>query len=134
MPSAAELPDRLRTVLGVVHLVFTTGHTAPSGGQLMRPDLTNDAVRLARVLRDLTPDEDEVGGLLALLLITDARRATRTDAQARVLPLAEQDRSLWDQAAIAEAHELILHSLRAGRPGRYVIQAAIASLHAGAPT
>ena len=133
-PSAAELPDRLRTVLGVVHLVFTAGHTSPSGAPLMRPDLINEAIHLARVLRDLMPDEKEVRGLLALLLATDARRATRTGADGRVVPLAEQDRSLWDQSAIAEAHELIVYGLRGGRPGRYVLQAAIASLHAEAPT
>jgi RNA polymerase sigma factor (sigma-70 family) len=134
VPSAAELPDRLRTVLGVVHLVFTTGHTAPSGGALMRPDLVNEAIHLARVLRDLMPDENEVRGLLALLVVTDARRATRTGPDGLPVPLADQDRSLWDQAAIAEAHELIEYSLRTGRPGRYVLQAAIASLHAEAPT
>ena len=134
VPSAAELPDRLRTVLGVVHLVFTAGHTAPSGGPLLRPDLIDEAFRLARVLHDLMPDEDEVRGLLALLLVTDARRATRTAADGQVVPLAEQDRALWDQSAIAEAQELTVHSLRSGRPGRYVLQAAIASLHAQAPT
>ncbi len=134
VPSAAELPDRLRTVLGVVHLLFTVGHTAPSGGPLMRPDLINEAIHLARVLRDLMPDENEVRGLLALLLVTDARRATRTGPDGLPVPLADQDRSLWDQAAIAEAHELIEYSLRTGRPGRYVLQAAIASLHAEAPT
>ncbi|HXW82015.1 MAG TPA: DUF6596 domain-containing protein, partial [Acidimicrobiales bacterium] len=87
-----------------------------------------------RALHDLMPDEDEVRGLLALLLAIDARRPTRTRADGQVLPLAEQDRSLWDQSAISEAHELIVHSLRNGRPGRYVFQAAIASLHAEAPT
>ena len=136
-PSAAELPDRLRTVLGVVHLVFTTGHTAPFGQRLMRTDLVNEAIHLAQVLCQLMPDENEVRGLLALLLVTDARRATRTAADGRLLPLAEQDRALWDHAAIAEAHELIMYSLRNGqhgRPGRYVLQAAIASLHAEAPT
>ena len=133
-PSAAELPDRLRSVLGVVHLVFTTGHTAPFGETLMRTDLMNEAIHLARVLRHLMPDENEVRGLLALLLVTDARRATRTAADGRLLPLAEQDRALWDRSAIAEAHELIMYGLRSGRPGRYVLQAAIASLHAEAQT
>ncbi len=133
-PSAAELPDRLRTVLGVVHLMFTMGHTAPTGGPVTRPDLMNQAVHLARVLRQLMPDEGEVRGLLALLLVIDARRATRTDAYGRLLRLSEQDRSLWDRSAIAEAHELIVAGLRGGRPGRYVLEAAIASLHAEAPT
>jgi RNA polymerase sigma factor (sigma-70 family) len=133
-PSAPELPVRLQAVLGVVHLVFTAGHTAPSGQPLMRTDLADKAIHLARVLRDLMPDEDEVRGLLALLLVIDARRSTRTSANGRLLPLSEQDRSLWDQSAIAEAHDLIMRSLRGGRPGRYVLQAAIASLHAEAPT
>ena len=133
-PSAAELPDRLRTVLGVVHLLFTMGHTAPSGRSLTRPSLMDEAIHLARVLRELMPDESEVSGLLALLLVIDARRATRTGPDGRPLPLAEQDRSLWDRSAIAEAHELIMAGLRRGRPGRYVLQAAIASLHAEAPT
>jgi RNA polymerase sigma factor (sigma-70 family) len=134
VPGAAELPDRLQTVLGVIHLVFTAGHTAPSGETVMRPDLMNEAIHLARVLRDLMPDENEVRGLLALLLAISARRASRTAVDGRVLPLAEQDRSVWDQSATSEAHELIVHSLRSGRPGRYVLQAAIASLHAEAPT
>jgi RNA polymerase sigma factor (sigma-70 family) len=133
-PSAAELPDRLRTALGVVHLLFTMGHTAPSGGSLTRPPLMDEALHLARVLQELMPDESEVGGLLALLLVMDARRTTRTGADGQPLPLAEQDRSQWDRAAIAEAHDLIVAGLRRGRPGRYVLQAAIASLHAEAPT
>lgn len=133
-PGAAELPDRLRAVLGVIYLLFTTGHTAPSGTSLMRTDLVDRALHLTRMLRDLMPDEREVWGLLALLLVIDARRATRVDARGRVLRLEEQDRSLWDQAAIAEAHGLVVDGLRGGRPGRYVLQAAIASVHAEAPT
>jgi predicted RNA polymerase sigma factor len=133
-PSAGELPDRLRTVLGVVHLLSTMGHTAPSGEPLVRPQLMEEALHLARVLRALMPDETEVGGLLALLLVIDARRATRTTSDGLPLPLSEQDRSLWDRPAIEEAHELITASLRRGPPGRYVLQAAIASLHAEART
>jgi RNA polymerase sigma-70 factor (ECF subfamily) len=133
VPGANELPERLRAVLGVIHLLFTTGHTAPSGTSLVRPDLVERSLHLARTLRELMPDEREVWGLLALLLVTDARRATRTDASGRLLRLEEQDRSLWDRDAIAEAHDLIMDGLRGGRPGRYVLQAAIASLYAEAP-
>jgi len=132
VPAPAELPDRLRSVLAVVHLVFTTGHTAPTGRQLVRTDLVDRAVQLARVLAALLPDEPEVRGLLALILVTDARRATRVDDAGRLVRLEDQDRSRWDRAAIDEAHELIMESLRAGPPGRYVLQAAIASLYARA--
>ena len=134
LPEAAELPDRLRAVLGVIHLLFTAGHTAPSGASLVRNDLADQSLRLARMLRELMPDEREVRGLLALLLVTDARRATRVDADGRLLRLEDQDRSLWDRAAMAEAHDLIVDGLRGGRPGRYVLQAAIASLYAEAPS
>ncbi|MFE5212255.1 RNA polymerase sigma factor [Streptomyces sp. NPDC056600] len=133
VPRPAELPNRLTAVLGVIHLLFTAGHTAPSGPALMRPDLVDRALRLARTLRDLMPDEPEVHGLLALILVTDARRATRTGANGRLLRLEEQDRSLWDRAALTEAHELIMAALRGGRAGRYTLQAAIASLYAEAP-
>lgn len=134
VPRAAELPDRLGAVLGVVHLLFTAGHTAPSGPDLLRTELTDRALFLARTLRDLMPDEPEVRGLLALFLVTDARRATRTDAAGRLLRLEEQDRSQWNREALAEAHELIVAGLRGGRAGRYLLQAAIASLYAQAPT
>ena len=134
VPRADQLPDRLHGVLGVIHLLFTTGHTAPSGGSLMRVDLMDQALHLALMLRELMPDEREVWGLLALLLVTDARRSTRVDAHGRLLRLQDQDRSQWDQAAIAEAETLIVDGLRGGRPGRYVLQAAIASLYVDAPT
>jgi predicted RNA polymerase sigma factor len=134
VPRPAELPERLRAVLNVVHLLFTAGHTAPSGPSLVRADLVEQALRLTALLRDLMPDETEVRGLRALLLVTDARRATRTDGQGRLLRLEDQDRSRWDRAALAEADVLVTGCLRAARPGRYVLQAAIASLYAEAPS
>jgi RNA polymerase sigma-70 factor (ECF subfamily) len=132
VPETAELPDRLDAVLTVVHLVFTTGHTAPDGPDLVRTDLVDRAIALARMLRKLMPDEREVAGLLALMLITDARRATRTDAQGNLLLLEQQDRSAWDQAKIADGSALVVESLRGGRPGRFALQAAIAAVHSEA--
>ncbi|MGW9195751.1 RNA polymerase sigma factor [Micromonospora chersina] len=134
VPDAAELPERLDAVLTVIHLLFTTGHTAPTGAGLVRADLVDRAVHLTRMLLALMPDEPEVRGLLALLLLTDARRATRIDADGRLLVLEEQDRSRWDRAAIAEGNTLVLGAFRTGRVGRYALQAAIASLHAVAPS
>jgi len=133
MPRAAELPDRLRAVLGVVHLLFTAGHAAPSGPSLVRGDLADAALHLARTVRALMPDEPEVAGLLALLLATDARRATRVDAGGQPLRLEDQDRTRWDRDAVAEAQVLVVEGLRRGG-GRYVLQAAIAVLHAEAAT
>jgi RNA polymerase sigma factor (sigma-70 family) len=132
VPSPAELPGRLRGVLGVIHVLFTIGHTAPSGASLVRADLMSEAIHLARMLRELVPDEREVRGLLALLLVTNARRSTRVDGQGRLVRLAEQDRSQWDRTAIVEAHDLIVEGLRGGPTGRFMLQAAIASLHAQA--
>jgi RNA polymerase sigma-70 factor (ECF subfamily) len=134
VPGAAELPDRLDAVLTVVHLLYTTGHTAPGGENLVRADLVDRAIALARMIRTLMPDEREVRGLLALLLLTDARRATRADAAGRLLLLEEQDRSRWDRAAIGEGTALLAGALRGGRPGRFALQAAIAALHAEAPS
>ncbi len=134
VPDAAELPDRLDAVLTVLHLVFTTGHTAPDGPGLVRADLVDRAISLALVLHQLMPDEPEVSGLLALLLITDARRATRTDAGGRLLLLEQQDRSRWDKAKIATGGELVVEALRGGRPGRFALQAAIAAVHGEAPS
>jgi RNA polymerase sigma-70 factor (ECF subfamily) len=133
VPGAAELPERLDAVLTVIHLLYTTGHTAPSGTDLVRDDIVDRALDLARMLRALMPDEPEVRGLLALLLVTDARRATRTDAEGRLVLLEDQDRSAWDRAAIDEGRRLVVDAFRTGRVGRYALQAAIASLHAEAP-
>jgi RNA polymerase sigma-70 factor (ECF subfamily) len=134
MPSPDDLPDRLDAALTAIHLLFTSGHTAPAGPALTRNDLAERALDLARMLRDLMPDEREVRGLLALLLANHARRATRTTAGGRLLRLEEQDRSAWDQEDIAEAHDLVLGALGGGNPGRFALQAAIAALHATAPT
>ncbi|GAA3469112.1 RNA polymerase sigma factor [Nonomuraea roseola] len=134
MPAADELPERLDAVLTTIHLLFTTGHTAPEGPSLTRTDLEGRALELARMLHGLMPGEREVRGLLALLLANHARRATRTAGDGRLLPLAGQDRSAWDQEAIAQAHELVLGALDGGDPGRFALQAAIAALHASAPT
>ena len=133
VPEAAELPDRLDAVLTVVHLLYTTGHTAPDGDGLVRPDLVDRAVGLARMLCGLMPDEPEVRGLLALILLTDARRMTRCAPDGRLLLLEEQDRALWDRPAIDEGIRLVREALR-GCPGRFALQAAIAALHAQAPS
>jgi RNA polymerase sigma-70 factor (ECF subfamily) len=134
VPGPAELPGRVRAVLAVIHLLFTAGHTAPSGASLVREDLADRAVHLARTLSALMPGEAEARGLLALLLVTDARRASRVDADGRLVRLADQDRSAWDRAALAEADAIITGCLRTGPPGRYVLQAAIASLYAEPPS
>lgn len=133
VPKATELPERLDAVLTVIHLLYTTGYTAPSGDQLVRDDLIDRALNLARMLHTLMPDEREVWGLLALLLVTHARRSTRTDADGRLLRLEDQNRTRWDRDAIDEARRLTLDGLKGGRPGRYVLQAAIAGLYAEAP-
>ncbi|MGH8892596.1 MAG: RNA polymerase sigma factor [Actinomycetes bacterium] len=133
VPGSTELPERLDAVLTVVHLAFTTGHTAPSGPRLLRQDLATRAVDLGRMLRLLMPDEPEVRGLLALMLLTDARRDTRVAADGSMVLLEDQDRSLWDRAAMDEGLALVSDVLR-GRPGRFGLQAAIAAVHAAAPT
>jgi RNA polymerase sigma-70 factor, ECF subfamily len=132
VPPAHELPDRLDAVLTVTHLLYTTGHTAPAGDQLVRADLVERSLDLTRMLSTLMPDDREVRGLLALLLLTDARRATRTAADGRLLLLEEQDRSRWDRQAIVQGRRLVDQALRRGRPGRFTLQAAIAAVHAEA--
>jgi RNA polymerase sigma factor (sigma-70 family) len=134
VPSAAELPERVDAVLGVVHLVFTTGHTAPDGAELTRGDLTGRALDLARMLHQLLPDDADVTGLLALILLTDSRRAARVDSGGRLVLLRDQDRARWDHAAIAEGAVLAQAALAHRPPGRYPLQAAIAAVHSEAPS
>ncbi|MEX5719133.1 RNA polymerase sigma factor [Geodermatophilus maliterrae] len=133
VPPAAELPERVDAVLSVVHLLFTTGHTTPAGDELVRRDLVERSVELCRMLRRLLPRDPAVAGLLALLLLTDARRETRTAPDGRLLLLEEQDRARWDRAAIAEGVSLVREALRARPPSRYALQAAIAAVHAESP-
>ena len=134
VPDAAELPERIDAVLTVVHLLFSTGHTAPAGSDLVRRDLVERALDLAWMLRALLPDDADVAGLLALVLLTDARRETRVDADGRLLLLEEQDRDKWDRSAIAEGVALVREALRRRPPGRFALQAAIAAVHAEAPS
>jgi RNA polymerase sigma-70 factor (ECF subfamily) len=134
IPRSGELPDRLHTVLGAIYLIYTEGHTASSGPGLSRIDLCREAIRLGRVLVELMPDEPEAVGLLALMLLTEARGAARTDAQGAMVRLADQDRMQWDRALISEGHRLVRACLRRNRPGAFQIQAAIAAVHADAPT
>jgi len=132
-PTLDELADRTTAVLQVVHLVFTTGHASPGGDDLVRGDLVDQAVLLARMLRDLLPDDPGVAGLLALLVLTDARRASRLDDGQLVL-LAEQDRSAWDRDAIAEGTGLARDALARGPQSTYALMAAIASIHDNSPS
>ena len=134
VPRREDLPARLSAVLRVVYLVFTEGHLAAGGDALIRGDLCDQAIRLARALTMLLPGEPEVTGLLALLLLTDARRGARLSPAGDLVLLAEQDRSRWDRAMIDEGEALIELALRLGRPGAYQIQAAIAACHSGAAT
>jgi RNA polymerase sigma-70 factor (ECF subfamily) len=134
VPGDADLPDRLRSVLAVVYLVFTEGHTASSGASLTRGDLCAEAIRLGHLLADLMPDEPEVRGLLALMLLSESRRAARTTAAGDIVLLADQDRTRWDPALVAEGQALVRACLRRDRPGPYQIQAAIQAVHSDAPS
>lgn len=129
IPAAADLPGRLGSVLAVLYLVFSEGYASTTGDRLVRAELCDEVVRLARGLRTLLPDEEEVLGLLALLLLVDARRAARSDAAGALIPLPDQDRSLWDAAKIAEGHAIVRDCLLRGRPGPYQLQAAIQAVH-----
>ncbi|MGH3498063.1 MAG: RNA polymerase sigma factor [Nocardioidaceae bacterium] len=134
VPPAGELPARINAVLTVLHLLFTTGHTAPIGADLVRRDLVERALDLTRMLRTLLPADADVAGLLALVLLTDSRRATRLAPDGSLLLLADQDRSRWDRTAIAEGLALVREALRRRPPGRFALMAAIAAVHAEAPT
>jgi len=134
VPRDHELPARLRGVLAVIYLVFTEGHLPGSGSDGIRDDLCAEAIRLGRVLRALMPDEPEVAGLLALMLLTDARRAARLDAGGALVTLDVQDRALWDRDAIAEGHALVRECLRRNRPGHYQLLAAVNAVHTDAAT
>jgi RNA polymerase sigma factor (sigma-70 family) len=133
MPPASERAARLGVVLHVLYLIFNEGYTASSGVDLQRPELAAEAIRLTRELRRLLPEDAEVAGLLALMLLTDARRAARATADRSLIPLAEQDRSRWDGALIREGVDLITETLPGGAIGPYQLQAAIAAIHDEAP-
>jgi RNA polymerase sigma-70 factor (ECF subfamily) len=132
VPPAHLLPERTTAVLGVLYLLFNEGYAATNGADLIRQGLCAEAIRLARVLVRLLPDEPEAGGLLALMLLHDARRATRVDDAGVLVPLEQQERTRWDSDGIAEGVELLDRALRRGRPGPYQVQAAIAACHATA--
>ena len=134
IPGDAELTDRLRPVLAVVYLVYNEGYVATAGADLVREELCAEAIRLARLLAELMPDEPEVHGLLALLLLVESRRRARTDGDGRLVRLPDQDRSLWDRELVAEGQAIVRSCLRRNLPGPYQIQAAINAVHSDAPT
>ena len=132
VPPADLLPDRTTGVLAVLYLLFNEGYSATSGADVVRADLCAEAIRLARLLARLMPGEPEAGGLLALMLLQDSRRAARTDADGELVTLEDQDRGRWDRAEIADGQRVLQDALQAGRPGPYQLQAVIASCHASA--
>ncbi|HEX7086876.1 MAG TPA: RNA polymerase sigma factor [Vicinamibacterales bacterium] len=134
VPPRAKLPERLHRVLSVIYLIFNEGYASRDAPSLLRPDLADEAIRLGRLTVELMPEEAEARGLLALMLLTDARRPARVDANGDLVPLEEQDRSRWDRATIAEGTRLLDEALARRSPGPYQIQAAIAALHGAAPS
>ena len=134
VPDEAELPGRLRAVLAVVYLVFNEGSTASSGERLLREDLCAEAIRLGRLLAELLPDEPEVMGLLALMLLVESRRAARTTPGGDLVLLADRDRGRWDAGLVAEGQAIVRRCLRRNQPGPYQVQAAINAVHSDAPT
>jgi len=134
LPTDSERPERLRSVLHVLYLMFNEGYTSSSGTTLQRTDLSNEAIRLTRSLRAAAPNDAEVSGLLALMLLTDARRAARTGSVGELIPLDEQDRTLWDRETIAAGAALVSEALPMGAVGSYQLQAAIARVHSEAPS
>lgn len=134
LPGAAELPGRLAALMHVLYLMFNEGYTRSAGDELQRSELVDEAIRLTRLLRRALPDDAEIEGLLALMLLTDARRAARSDGHGELVPLDEQDRGLWDRAAIAEGVALVSTALGRGAVGPYQLQAAIAACHDEAPS
>ncbi|HEX6222723.1 MAG TPA: RNA polymerase sigma factor [Acidimicrobiia bacterium] len=134
IPGDAELPNRLRPVLSVIYLIFNEGYVATSGDDLVRADISAEAIRLGRLLAGLMPDEPEVAGLLGLMLLTEARRPARIDGDGNLVTLRDQDRRLWTTELIEEGHEIVAACVRRNRPGPYQLQAAIAAVHADAAT
>ncbi|HEY8589821.1 MAG TPA: DUF6596 domain-containing protein [Naasia sp.] len=134
VPEEADLPERLRSVLAVLYLVFNEGYLATSGDALAREDLSAEAIRLTRLVVQLMPDEPEALGLLGLLLLTESRRPARVSADGGLVVLAEQDRSRWDLSLVAEGQDIVRRCLRRNQPGPYQLQAAIAAVHSDAPT